>query len=216
MKKLIIISILLLFSDIANAGWVLNNSIGNDPDKEKLCISRLDRKGPIVPFEIDSDFVARIRSMYPDATFVVVGGQMYTCRLREGTGRFEWDVAQPEGFHWRSIKPKQFEPSWRTSEGQSIAFKICLDAYFSKSNRSNFDHSVQLSILEGRFVEVGIPKHKSKTKRGDALIAGKKVEQYDVVVQGKAFYKPANPDLTAVHFACLLSPMFEVKAIQFK
>jgi hypothetical protein len=49
-----------------------------------------------------------------------------------------------------------------------------------------------------------------------SVIAGKKAERYDIVVQGKSFYGPANPDLTAVNFTCLLSPTLDVKAIQFK
>lgn len=214
MKKLIVISILLLTSGFASADMVLNNSINNDPVKEKICASRA--KGKTVPFEIDSDYVARIRSLYPDATFIAVNGQLIECHLREGSGRFEVDSFTPEGNFWQLIKPKQFKPSVRTQEGQSIAFKICSESYLSKSNKKGFDHSVISSITEGSFVEIGVPKYKSKIKSKDTFVAGKKVERYDVVIQGKAFYKPANPDLTTVNFVCLLSPMFEVKAVQFK
>ena len=57
MKKLILISILLLASGLASADMVLNDSIGNDPAKEKLCIERLPAhlKGKTVPFKIDDE-----------------------------------------------------------------------------------------------------------------------------------------------------------------
>ena len=73
MEKFIVISILLFTFSLANANMVLNDSIGNDPAKEKLCASRVKIiNGKMVPFEIDADYVARIRSYHPDTSFVAI------------------------------------------------------------------------------------------------------------------------------------------------
>lgn len=220
MKKLIVISILLLASSLAHADMVLNSAIGNDPVKERLCMSRA-KATKLVPFMIDTGYVATVRENYPDVVFIVTSddpnsAQLTECWLRDTTGKYEPGCFSKEDWFWHLIKPEQFIPSVRTSEGKAIAFNICLEAYLSKSNKKNYSHSVNSSIIEGSFVEIGVPNYAKKNKGINELVAGKKVERYDVVVQGKAFYKPANPDLTAVCYTCLLSPMFEVKAIQFK
>lgn len=221
MKKLIVISILLLASSLAHADMVLNSAIGNDPVKEKLCMSRA-KATKIVPFMIDTGYVDSVRKNYPDVVFIVASdgpnrGVMTECWLRDTTGKYEPASFSQEDWLWHLInKPEQFKPGVNTSEGRAIAFNICLEAYLSQSNKKNYSHSVNSSIIEGSFVEIGVPNYAKKNKGINEPVAGKKVERYDVVVQGKAFYKPANPDLTAVSFTCLLSPMFEVKAIQFK
>lgn len=212
MKKLIVISILLLTSGLASADMVSNDSIGNDPVKEKLCASRAKVK-KTVPFEIDSDYVARTRSYYPDATFIAVdegNPQLIECELRSGTGRFEPASYSSEQSYWHTIKPKMFEPGINTPAGRSMAVNVCFEAVLSKSNRSEYDHSVY-SVVQ----ELGV-KSAGVLFSAGTIIAGKKAERYDIVVQGTSFYKPANPDLTPVNFTCLLSPMLEVKAIQFK
>lgn len=213
MRKLIVISILLLTSGLANAGMVLNDSIGNDPAKEKLCASRAKVKNT-VPFEIDSDYVARARLDYPDATFIAEDEgyepHLIECELRSGTGRFEPAFIYGEENYWHTIKPKMFAPGINTPAGQSMAVNVCFEAVLSQSNRSEYDHSVY-SVVQ----ELGVHNAGVLFSAG-TIIAGKKAERYDIVVQGTSFYKPANPDLTAVNFTCLLPPMLDVKAIQFK
>ena len=72
-KKLVVISILLCAFGLANVEMVLNDSIGNDPAKEKLCAARVTYiKGKMVTFEIDSDYVARCRRDNPDMTLIAI------------------------------------------------------------------------------------------------------------------------------------------------
>ncbi|HQN74775.1 MAG TPA: hypothetical protein PK160_01925 [Bacillota bacterium] len=219
MKKIFIVAILLLISNIANAEWISGDSV-NDPEKEKICLSRIDRKGPRSPFEIDSDYVERSRKIWPEATFVVIGGTMHECFIADTTGQFGLRAMTPPNDNWHLILPKikKFEPGIDTSQGRSIAWDMCVKAYQNKSNKNNYDHTFMDNITESVFYETFVPTFysKGKNKIKHNLIAGKKVEKYDVVVQGKVFYGPANPDFTAVHIACLLSPMFEFKAIQYE
>jgi hypothetical protein len=216
MKGLCLLFLLLLFSNIANAEMVASSSIGNDPEKEKLCISRAQRStmSKAVPFVIDSDFVARARSYHSDATFIAVDDgmspQLIECFLREGTGRFEPNSFSPEQHYWHTIKPQQFDPGMNTVAGPQIAAKICMKRVQETSDQNSFDHIVYNMVIE-------VPLRATGTAiRAGTLIGGKKSERYDVVVKGTSFYKSSSPDLKAVGFTCLLSPMFEVKAIELK
>lgn len=200
---------LLFFSCLAQAEMIRNDAIGNDPQKEKLCASRAN--GKTVPFEIDSRYLKSARSFNPDATFIAIDGispQLVECHLRKGTGKYEPASYSPEGNNWRLIRPKQFKPGINTPKGQSMAAKVCVDAAPAKINLPNFDHSVYSAV-----VEIGIdgPRY-----RAGASIAGTKAERYDIAVEGTAFYKSSGPDLAAVKFTCLLSPVLAIKGIQFK
>ena len=92
--SLIIITIVLLTS-LAPGQMVLNDAISNDPAKEGLCALRAKHAlgtFDAVPFEIDSGYVARMRSLNPDATFVAMDGitpQLVECYLSPRTGRYE-------------------------------------------------------------------------------------------------------------------------------
>ena len=209
MRWLLIVGGLLLTSGVAKAEMVRNDAIGNDPDKEALCASRA--KGKPVPFEIDRRYVARARSQHPDITFVAIDGmspQLVECYLREGTGKYEPASLSPQQDFWQLIKPPQFKPGINTSKGTQMAAKACLEAAPTKIGRPNFDHIVHSSVVE---VSLGSPRY-----HPGASIAGEKAERYDIAVTGTSFYKSAGPDLEAVNFTCLLSPMLLVKAIQFK
>lgn len=208
-RWLFIASSLLLFSGNATAQMVRNDAIGNDPAKERLCASRAN--GKTVPFEIDSLYVARARSLHPDAIFIAIDGvspQLVECYLREGTGRYEPDSYSPEQSYWHLIKPKQFEPGINTPKGISMAANVCLQAARKKIDRPDFDHSVYSAVVE---VNIGSPVY-----HPGAQLAGKKADRYDVAVEGSAFYKSSGPDLTAIKFTCLLSPTLELKAFQLK
>ncbi len=217
MNKLVFICSLLLISGIANAEMVLNNAIGNDPDKEKLCANRAMKTmpGKIVPFEIDSDYVDSSRKYHKDATFIAIDNgsspQLVECFLRDGTGRFEPDNMSPdEQRYWHSIKPKRFKPGINTSEGREMAAKVCMKSVETTLSRNDFDHIVYNSVIEVPLSATG------KSIRAGTVIGGKKAERYDIVVKGTSFYKSSRPDLTAVNFTCLLSPMLDVKAMQSK
>ena len=185
MRKLIFIIGMLFTSSFANAETVLNDSIGNDPAKEKLCIERLPAhlKGKTVPFKIDNKRVASIRAVYPDVTFVAAddggNGSLVECRLREGTGRYEPDSYTGQSGWWSLIKPKQFEPGINTDVGQTMAYKVCLQSVLSKSDKGEPDHYVSNGVFEitgntpgGGFYRAGV------------AIAGKKAERYDIAVKG--------------------------------
>lgn len=200
---------LLFFSCLAQAEMIRNDAIGNDPQKEELCASRAN--GKTVPFEIDSRYLKSARSFNPDSTFIAIDGispQLVECYLRKGTGKYEPASYSPEGNNWHLIRPQQFKPGINTPKGQSMAAKVCVDAAPAKINRPDFDHSVYSTV-----VEIGIdgPRYRS-----GASIAGTKAERYDIAVEGTAFYKSSGPDLAAVTFTCLLSPMLAIKGIQFK
>jgi hypothetical protein len=91
-----------------------------------------------------------------------------------------------------------------------MAANVCLRAVESTPYRGEYDHSVYSVVQE-------LGGHRSGVRfSAGSVIGGKKAERYDIVVQGTSFYRPANPDLTAVNFTCLLSPALEVKAIDFK
>lgn len=69
-RLLLAIVCFLVAASVAKAEMVLNSTVGNDPEKEKLCAARA--KATMVPFEIDFRYVASVRSLYPDATFIAV------------------------------------------------------------------------------------------------------------------------------------------------
>lgn len=191
---------------------VSSDSISNDPAKEKICASRA--KGKAVPFVIDSRYVESIRARHPDATFIAIKGispQLIECYLREGTGRFEPDSMSPEQGFWHLPRPEQFKPGLNTDVGQNMARKVCRDSYLAKANRTEFDH-IAMNFVVSEVSKNGKVYVEGKNR---GSIAGKKFEDYDIVSSGTAFYKAHGVDLDAIHFACLFSPMLELKAVQF-
>jgi len=209
-RVLYVAVVLIVFAGSATAQMTRNDAIGNDPAKERLCASRA--KSQTVPFEIDSRYVTSERSSHPDATFIAIDGmspQLVECYLREGTGRYEPASSSPEQSFWHLIKPKQFEPGISTPKGISMAANVCLNAARAKINRPNYDHSVYTAVAE---ISLGGPKYHAM-----AQIAGKTAQRYDIAVEGTYFYKsPSGPDLGAIRFSCLLSPMLELKGFAAK
>ncbi len=200
----------LSYSTTVAAQMVRSDAVGNDPTKAQLCAARSNStlpNGKTVPFEIDSRYVAKERSLHPDATFLAIDGsspQLVECYWREGTGRYEPTSYSPEQSFWHLIRPKQFEPGINTDKGLSMAASVCMEAARSNIKHPEFDHSVYSSVVE---VNVGSPLF-----HPGALIAGKRAARYDIVVEGTSFFKSSGPDLTAIRFTCLLSPTLEVRA----
>jgi hypothetical protein len=210
-RWLTVIGMLSCLAGTATGQMVRSETIGNDPAKEHLCASRAKATqgtSKTVPFEIDSGYVARSRALNPDATFIAIGGQLIECFLLEGSGQYGPAVISPEQSFWHLIKPQQSQPPIGTLQGDSFAVNVCRKAALSKITKRSFDHTAISLVTE---VNAGRPVY-----HPGILIGGKKAENYDVVVKGNAFYGPANPDLTAIAFACLLSPMLELKAVQLK
>jgi hypothetical protein len=203
------------------AEMVRNDRIGNDPAMEKLCIERLEESKQfsplkLIPFEIDKDYVSRVRTSQggdPKATFIavetVVGSYLIEC---SGVGgRYGPGISQPENNLWHLIRPPQFQPSINTSAGIAIAVNRCLDAGVRKLNRPDLDHTSSYRIV----TEV-LSDSKGVRYRTGMLIGNVTVERFDVVTTGSAFYKTGKPDMDMVEFTCLFSPMLEVKALEFK
>ena len=104
MKKLIVVIILLMNSGLAHADMVLNSTIGNDPGKEQLCMSRA-KATKTVPFMINTGYVASVRKNYPDVVFIVASdgphrGAMTECWLRWGSGKYEPASFANEDWYW--------------------------------------------------------------------------------------------------------------------
>lgn len=218
--KTLVFSVLLVLS-LVSLGQkpqqlVPNSTINQDPAKEQLCIQRLGSQlGKVkpVPFLISPRYVELSRQNTPDSVFVAVDDgispQLVECALSQGTGRFQPIAYSPEGnWYWSAIKPPQFSPGLNTPAGQAMAANTCLKVAPAKINRPNFDHAVYL----GGPIEV----QKFGKYHSGVVIAGVSAARYDIVVEGTSFYKAAGPDLDAVKFTCLFSPLLAVKAIQLK
>jgi len=209
MRSFLLIFVLFFFANITKAEMLRNDSIGNDPGKEKICAARTKEK--TVPFEIDSRYIERARAINPDVTFVATDAgspQLVECYLRQGTGKYEPASFSPEQAYWHLIRPGQFKPGINTVQGRNMAGDACIEAAQQKINRSNLDHSIYSNIIE--IASTG-PHYRSGVS-----FAGKKAERYDIVVEGNSFYRSSGPDLTTVKFVCLFSPMLEVKGVEFK
>jgi hypothetical protein len=200
-------------SAVANGQMVSNGTIQNDPAKEALCAKRA--KANPVPFLIDQNYVATVRALHPDTTFIAQDGvipELIECRVSESTGRYEPDALDSaDSAYWSLVHPQQFTPGIGTTAGQVMAANACMKAAKEKVNRDGFDHSFSptMSVYE---INLDVtPGH-----RPGASIAGMKAERYDIAVAGKLFYKSSGPDLDAVSVSCLLSPTLDVKSIQTK
>lgn len=215
MTRLLSVSVcsLLLASVVAKGQMVSNSTIQNDPAKESLCAKRA--KVNPVPFLIDQSYVASVRALHPDTTFIAEDGsipELIECRVSESTGKYELDALDSaDSSYWSLVRPQQFAPGIGTAAGQVMAAGACMKAAREKANRDGFDHSFSptMSVYE---INLDVaPWH-----RPGAKVAGMKAERYDISVAGKLFYKSSGPDLDAVNVSCLLSPTLEVKAIQTK
>ena len=186
------------------AQFVSSSEIANDPAKLKLCISRLALPGKVVPFIIDKRYVETVRATNPDTVFVAIDGaspQLVECHLRQGTGRFEPASYAPEQAHWSLHRPPQHKPSISTREGMEAAARVCLAAIQKTSDASR---SVS-----------NVPLYANKVATGKK-IGGIRSERYDVEVSIRTMYVAQGPDLAVKDVTCLLSPVFDLKAIQSK
>ncbi|MTD37106.1 hypothetical protein GIX45_00380 [Erwinia sp. CPCC 100877] len=192
----------------AQAAMISSSELGNDPAKAKLCAARSTIKGHSVPFEIDSRYVKSSRAMYPDITFIAIDGlspQLVECYQRSGTGRYEPATYTPEGKVWRlASTPQKFEPGLGTAKGMDMASKACWDAAIANTDQQGFVRAVTSRVVE-------INKGNSGWVPGK-MVAGKKSQRYDIVVEGSAFYQSGGPDLKERKYSCLLSSMLDVKA----
>jgi hypothetical protein len=227
MKKLLmwamVFGLLTSFNIIASAidsGQMVSSTfIVNNPDKEKLCISRIQDlqakagfpKGKIVPFLIDSGRAAWIRQQDPDEILVAIDDgesivKLITCSLNSKTGQYgpiSIETASSIVKWWQPIRPKNL---LETQEGKEKAGSVCSEAAKSKVNQEGFNS----------WSWNGNPKEVYEPNLYDS-IEEKKAERYDVLVKGTLLYNiPEQTDLNRVEVSCLLSPTLDVKAVQVR
>jgi len=227
MKKLLmlvmVIGFLTSFSIMASATdsgqMVSSASIVTNPDKEKLCISRIQDlqakagfpKGKIVPFLIDSGRAAWIRQQDPDEILVAIDDgesivKLITCSLNSKTGQYgptSIETASSIVKWWQPIRPKNL---LETQEGKEKAGSVCSEAAKSKVNQEGFNSW----SWNGNPKEVYGPDLSYS-------IEEKKAERYDVLVKGILLYNiPEQTDLDRVEVSCLLSPTLDVKAVEVR
>ena len=225
MKKLLMLAMVIglltsssmIVSATDSGQMVSSTSIVNNPDKEKLCISRIQDlqanagfpKGKIVPFLIDSGRAAWIRQQDPDEILVAIDDgesivKLITCSLNSKTGQYgptSIETASSIVKWWQPIRPKNL---LETQEGKEKAGSVCSEAAKSKVNREGFNS------WNGNPKEVYEPNLSYS-------IEGKKAERYDVLVEGTLLYNiPEQTDLDRVEVICLLSPTLDLKAVQVR
>lgn len=198
---------MFLLAPVAHSQMIRNDAIGNDPEREKLCIARSHAR-LTEPFEMDTRYLSASRRDNPGATFIVADGYLVECEVSDGTGKFGPSVTSPEQWYWHLIRPPQFKPGLGTNEGKEMAANACKRIVPATINKPNFDHIGMWDVTE---INVDRPKD-----RPGALIAGVKAVRYDIVVRGTALYKTSGLDLADIQFTCLLSPMLDLKGIQTK
>ena len=205
----------------ATAQMVRSGAIGNDPAKERLCIQRSAKGARPTPFEIDAGYLADARKEHPDVTFFAYGrgggAFIVECEPRKETGRFQWVTQTGSAWFWRSLEPVPIDI--QGDPGRTTATKTCSDAAATQAARlhGNFRNNVYLKF-DRVHPAVKRPPHSVRPRwieAGDE-IAGIKAEEDDGVVDGKAFYGPADPDYQEATFECLLSrDLTRLKAIKF-
>jgi hypothetical protein len=118
--------IVSISSSHARAEMIRNDSIGNDPAREKQCASLI--KWPhtrSVPFEIDSTYLARSRSANREVTFIALENadtvQLVQCYVNPSTGKFGWGTMMGDVDRriWRLINPEKSKPALETREEPS-------------------------------------------------------------------------------------------------
>ena len=227
MKKLLMLAMVIgsltSFSMIASATdsgqMVSSTSIVNNPDKEKLCMSRIQYlqakagfpKGKIVPFLIDSGRAAWIRQQDPDEILVAIDDgesivRLVKCSLNPKTGQYgptSIETASSIVKWWQPIRPKNL---LETQEGKEKAGRVCSEAAKSQVDREGFNSW----SWDGNPKEVYEPNLSYS-------IEGKKAERYDVLVKGTLLYNiPEQTDLDRVEVTCILSPTLDLKAVQVR
>lgn len=212
MKKLLAVLIAFAICGYANAQMVLNDLIGNDPEKEKLCAARAKEK--MVPFVIDSEYVKRSRALNPDATFIATDGtspQLIECYRSEGTGKFQPVSMSPEQNYWHLVKPESFAPGLRTDVGIKMVRQACKEVFLEKVSRPN----LQRAVVGLSAQEIDKTKTIYWEKRKRKQIGGKQLVRYDIFIDGTASYEIGSVDLKVIPFACVFTPMLKLKAFQF-
>ena len=184
---------------------ILNEPVYQDPVRLQLCNQRShvgDLVGPrfpnvritSVPFEINPNFLASTRALYPDATFIVIengmSSQLVVCAANGGAYRPITGGAEATN-QWSLVRPQQ------APNALGKAVSVCLDAAPSKINQPNFYRAAS----RGPASEVNIGNGLFPP---GTMVGQVKAERFDFAVRGVASYKTSGPDQININFTCLL------------
>jgi hypothetical protein len=212
--KAIYLVLTVLAVPTCRAQMIRSDALQQDTAKLNLCISRA-RHGPItdqdlVPFEIDARFLARARKDNPDMTFFAIPGSLYECEVA-GNGLYGPSIAYGENWFWHVIRPPSFQPPINTVAGSQLAAKTCLNDVPQHADLPAFDHAGYYGAQD-----IGYISPRAMAKPGRPTIGGVAISSYDVEVTGVAYFKTSGIDLLMLEFACLYSPMLELKAVGWR
>jgi hypothetical protein len=212
--KSVYLALALLTVSLCHAQMIRSDALQQDSAKLNLCIDRA-RHGPIgdqdlVPFEIDSGYLTRARKDSPDVTFFAIPGSLYECEVT-GIGLYGPGLAYGENWFWHVIRPPSFQPPITTVVGSQLAGKTCLKDVPQHADLPAFDHAAYFSARD-----IGYISPKAMAKPGRPTISGVPTSSYDVEVTGVAYFKTSGIDLLTLEFACLYSPMLELKAVGWR
>jgi hypothetical protein len=214
--KAVLVFVFVVFASTGYSQMVSSDQLKQDPAMLKLCIDRSRQSqsfgigsAELIPFAIDKKFVERERQQYPDITFFASTRGLVECTVT-GTGKYGPLIIDSGGGVWKSMvpMPPMFKPSIETAQGSTIAGKECISELPAHSDLANFDHA-----LFTRVYSVGYLGAKSTDSYNPSTIAGTRVESCDVIVNGSAYFKAKSVDQTMLLYACLYSPMLELKAV---
>jgi hypothetical protein len=212
--KAVYLVLTLLAVPVSHAQMIRSNALQQDTAKLNLCIDRA-RHGPIrdqdlVPFEIDARYLARARKDNPDATFFAIPGSLYECEVA-GNGLYGPGLAYGENWFWHVIRPPSFQPPINTVAGSQLAANTCLKDVPRHADLPEFDHAGYFGAQD-----IGYMSPRAMAKPTRPTVAGVPVSSYDVEVTGVAYFKTSGIDLLMLQYACLYSPMLELKAVGWR
>jgi hypothetical protein len=221
-KAALVCIAILMLSRYCCAQMVVSDQLKQDPVRLNLCIDRArhDRSfgigigtDELVPFEIDMQFVERVRKEYPDVTFFATTRGLIQCSVT-GIGKYgPMFFDNGERWFWKSLIPipPSFKPSIDTVEGRRIAEDRCLADLPRHADLTNFDHAGYDDPYT-----VGYLGSKGNNDPNHPMIAGVKVSSFDVIVTGASYFKTDTIDQIMLLYTCLYSPMLELKAVGWK
>lgn len=215
--KAIYLAFTLLVVPVCCAQMIRSDALQQDTAKLNLCIGRA-RHGhsltigdqDLVPFEIDAGYLARARRNNPEVTFFATPGSLYECEVA-GDGLYGPASASGENWFWHVIRPPSFQPPINTDAGSQLAANTCLKDVPRHADLPAFDHAGYYGAQDIGYIS---PRAMAKPTR--PTVAAVPVSSYNVEVTGVAYFKTSGVDLLMLEFACLYSPMLELKAVGWR
>ena len=217
LKVLILASIMLHIAPYLLAQMIHSNELQQDTAKLNLCIDRARHdhslaigNQDLLPFEIDTRYLARVRNTIPDVTFFATAGSLYECEVA-GNGLYGPASVSAENWFWHIIRPPSFQPPINTLAGSQLAANTCLKDVPVHADLPAFDHAGYFGAQDMGYIS----PHQTANHSPDS-VAGVPVSSYDVEVTGVAYFKTSGIDLLILQYACLYSPMLKLKAVGWR